>query len=307
MKRSGGVTASAVVTIIGSLVFLLFAAVFFAARTFRPGQPGMPPFMRASLLLCGFLMLVLAAGGITTAIGLFRLRAWSRISVLVFSGFLTIIFGLSAAMILLVPFPQPVNAPPAPAGLRVGIAFFYGLFALLGGGWLYFFNREGVKGQFPSSGNSRPLSVSIIAGFFLFSGAVVIILGALPMPANFFGLVVGGVFGHLLYVAYAAVALWSGAGLLGLKPLARKVAIGFCVFYALNNVLFVALPGYTQRMLTFLAFLPPEVRAAQSSDYARTMVVWLLVGALMYLVPIWFLVIRRGAFSASEETAQKLL
>jgi hypothetical protein len=99
-----------------------------------------------------------------------------------------------------------------------------------------------------------------------------------------------------------------GAGLLRLKPPARTVTIGFCVFYGVNTVLFISLPGYTQRLNALIAVLPAEVRSAQSRDYPSTMVRWPLICALMYAVPIWFLVARRKAFLGSNDTmVRKLL
>jgi hypothetical protein len=308
MKRSGGVTASAIAAILGSLLFLLLAAAFFLARASRVSQPGMPPLVRTGLLFCSLLMLVLFAGGITTGIGLLRLRPWSRISILVFSGLLAITFGLAAVMILVMPFPQTANAVAVTTAMRAGIAFFYGLFALLGAGWLYFFNRKEVRPQFSPRPSSRPLSISIIAGLFLFSGAGFLIFAILPLPATFLGLVVGGALGHLLYAVYGGTTLWAGTGLLRLKPLARMVAIGYGVFYGVNNLLFVALPGYLERVNALLAVMPVEVRLTQPRNYPQTMVFWLLIGALTYVVPIWFLVARRKAFLASNDAvARKLL
>lgn len=304
MKRSAGVTASAVATIIGAMICLLLAALMFIGLAFRGSQPGTPAFVRAGLILGGALMLVLSSWGIATGIGLFKLRPWSRTSILIFSGLLAAGCGMTALMVNIAPLPPPGNGPPEPGGTRIGITIFYGLLALLGGGWLYFFNSAKAKAQFTrpvagstSFGGARPLSVTIIGSFLLLSVAMFMILGFCAVPATFFGLLVIGLPGHLLYIGFGGIALWLGIGLLRLNPLARFVAVGYFTFLVLNGLLFVVLPGYTQRVNTSLAILPSELRPAQVGGYARSMAASMLTSVLINAIPIWFLLTGRDAFS----------
>lgn len=312
LKRSGGVTASAIVAIVGSLVALLFAGLMFMALAL-PRRLSGEPHLRASLLRCGILFLVLGGWGIATAVGLFRLRVWSRISILVFSGILAITNALAAVMIAIVPFPKTSNAAAVSLGVRAGIAAVYGFLALLGGGWLYFFNRETTKAQFISSERKqfagerqRPLSVSIIAIFFLLVAAGLFIVGFLPAPANFLGFLIGGTAGHVLYLGYGTVTLLLGIGLLRLRPAARLGAIAYSAFFILSGVLFVALPGFGPRVRASLTFLPADLRPAEIGEYIRATAVCIVLGAAIYLVPIWFLV-RCRAFTmraAGERAAE---
>jgi hypothetical protein len=309
LKRSGGVTASAVGTFLGSLLFLLLALSMFSARAFGKSPPGLASFLRTSYLIGAIMMLALFAGGIATGIGLLRGRLWARLSILVFSGALVLIFGFSALTILFTPFPQRGFAPPMAAAVKIGILFFYGLFALLGAGWLYFFNRKTIRQQFEPPA-SRALSVKVIGGFFLLSAASMLIMVFLPLPANLLGFLIVGLPGHLLNAAFAGIALVTGVGLLRPKPWARNVAIGFCVFYGVSSLLFIALPGYPQRLSASLALLPPEVRAAaaQRPNRSPQMVGVLSMATLLYAVPIWFLVTRRNVFSPNDDLmAPKLL
>lgn len=297
MKRSGGVTASAIATFAGSLIFLLLAGSLFAARSFATWPPEMASFMRASYLIGGIVLLALFAGGIATGIGLLQLRLWARLSILVFSGALVLLFGFSAVTIISTPFPQ-TGAPPAlAAGVKAGIAIFYGIFAVLGASWLYFFNRKSVKRQFASPGYA--LGVKVIAGFFLLSAASMLIAAFLPLPGNFLGFVIAGKSGRWLNAAFGAVALMIAIGLLNLKSWARKAAIGLCVFFAISTLLFVALPGYSQRVNASLEFLPPGVRATQGAHQSPQMVSVLVMAALIYAIPLWFLVRRRAVFTSA--------
>ena len=298
MNRSAGVTASAIATFGGSLIFLLLAGSLFAARNFARWPPELASFMRASYLIGGIILLALFTGGIATGIGLLRLHLWARLSILVFSGALVLLFSFSAVTIVSTPFPQTGAPLAVAAGVKAGITIFYGIFALLGAGWLYFFNRKSVKQQFVSS-DSGALSVKVIAGFFLLSAAGILVLACFPLPANFLGIVVVGVPGHLLNAACGVVALAIAIGLLKLKPWARKAAIGFCVFYGISTLLFVALPGYSQRVNASLALLPPGVRATQSTHRSPQIVSALVMAALIYAIPIWFLVRRRAVFTGT--------
>ncbi len=232
-----------------------------------------------------------------------RLHPWSRTSILIFSGLLAAGCGMTALMVNIAPLPPPGNGPPEPGGTRIGITIFYGLLALLGGGWLYFFNSAKAKAQFTrpvagstSFGGARPLSVTIIGSFLLLSVAMFMILGFCAVPATFFGLLVIGLPGHLLYIGFGGIALWLGIGLLRLNPLARFVAVGYFTFLVLNGLLFfVVLPGYTQRVNTSLAILPSELRPAQVGGYARSMAASMLTSVLINAIPIWFLLTGRDA------------
>ncbi|HEY6988912.1 MAG TPA: hypothetical protein VH369_11040 [Bryobacteraceae bacterium] len=252
--------------------------------------------MRVGSLIGGIIMLVLFAGGVATGIGLLYLRLWARLSILVFSGALIIIFGFSAVTIWLTPFPQAGAPPAVAAGMKAGVSVFYGVFALLGACWLYFFNRKTIKQQFKSP-DPGALTVKVIAGFFLLSAAIMLVIAILPFPANFLGLVVAGTPGHFLNAAFGTIALATAIGLLRLKSWARPVAIAFCAFYGLSGILFIVLPGYSQRLSAWLELLPPGLRTEQNANPSSQMVIMLLMSTLIYAIPIWFLVRRRAVFT----------
>lgn len=107
---------------------------------------------------------------------------------------LLILFSLPAALVMaFIPLPN-TSAPDLPSNfgsiLRVGFVVFYGMFAALGGFWLYFFNRRSVKEQFegnrpgvevavpglpiatPDAKPARPLSITIIGWFLLVGSAL---------------------------------------------------------------------------------------------------------------------------------------
>lgn len=76
MKRSIGVTLSAVVTILGSLLTAVFGvAMLVPFAVPQSTGPGTPPYARVAGLVMAVLMFALAAWGLTTAVGSFGCAA----------------------------------------------------------------------------------------------------------------------------------------------------------------------------------------------------------------------------------------
>ena len=308
-QRSLGVTLSAITSIAGSALVALSAAAMLMGTIVQQPQPNQPfPVKAVGYILCLFFA-GLSAWGITTAVGLFRLRHWSRISILLFSGLLVVTGPLSAIAVGLTPLP---NMPTASSGLigivRGVIISFYALIGLLGACWLFYFTRPGVRLQFGAEGaqrdRRRPLSVSIIACFFL-AGALFGLLGAVlfPVPQSVLGLVLRGWPARLLTVVYATLSLWIGLGLLRLNPLSRAVAIAYAAFASLNSVIFVALPDFQERMRAFQDTMPAAFHRPSTEYPSALMRSSMIAGALVCLIPIWFLVARRAAFKDTEPSA----
>ena len=136
--------------------------------------------------------------------------------------------------------PLPLTKDPnLPANftsmMRVGMGLFYGAFAALGGFWLYFFNKRGVKAQFqptqpvpesaagdlfvgtavpapPSDQPARPVSITIIGWFLLITSALtplsLLVNGALlrgiQFPFYFLGIFVFGRRAYLILILWMA-------------------------------------------------------------------------------------------------------
>src|ERR1700722_11866918 len=101
IKRSGGVTAIALFSLLGSLLMLLMAAFmallpFLSSTLASNDSPAPPGLAKAMLFMAALMYLALAAWGIATSIGLFRLRAWARISIIIFSVLLILSGGFGA-------------------------------------------------------------------------------------------------------------------------------------------------------------------------------------------------------------------
>ncbi|HEX9085558.1 MAG TPA: hypothetical protein VF836_12540, partial [Gemmatimonadaceae bacterium] len=109
MSRPVGLTASAIVAILGSILALLLAGILVATPFIATAQP-QPPNGAQFAIAGAAIFAALAGFGIWTSVGLFRLRSWARASILVIAGFVAAfsIFGLLVS--LAVPLPPETTA-----------------------------------------------------------------------------------------------------------------------------------------------------------------------------------------------------
>jgi hypothetical protein len=260
MRRSVGVTISAVIVLVGSGLTLLYAAFValasLALTTFQRDQQFLGVFAAV-----GFLFLVgFGAWGIATGVGLIQLREWARISILIFSALL--VFGtlMSAVVTALLPFG---SFAPQQSGddftqflfvMRVVLMSAYGSVMLLGIWWLYFFMKAATREQFaarraapapafaaagtyaspvaahdaglayaepPMRRLGRPVSITVIAALFL--------IGACMAPISFLQM-------SVMFPGVGVPFMLFGTILTGTPAL-----IGLSIFLALRGIAGVGL------------------------------------------------------------------
>jgi hypothetical protein len=147
MKRSGDVTAAAIILFFGSglLVLLMLLAVLGAVTT------QMPPEARYGEFLGFGFYVVFAAWGIANGVGLLQLRPWARISMIVMSVGAIFFSFFGAIGLMLVPriVAQSADVPPG-AGVVVAIVGTAMLLVPLAIAiwWLVLFTRERVVVEF---------------------------------------------------------------------------------------------------------------------------------------------------------------
>ena len=303
MKRSLGVTLSAVAAGLGSGLLALLGTIAVVSTYLvpPPPTPGMPPIFMQVVLVVGCLILLgLAGWGMATAAGLFRLKTWARWSMLTFCALWTLFTLAAALMISVIPLPPTPGLPADAVGsIKIFVGVFYGLQAILGGVWLFYFNRPSVRAQFGGGGapgpgpGGRPLSISIIAWLLIVGGVSTILFSILPFPATVLGMVFTGWAGRLFYLGYSVISITAGVGMLRLRPASRIAAIVIFIHAILNSLLMVALPGLPERLAAVYAGFP-GLQPSQMSLAAA--VPSILMGMVFSAIPLWFLVVRRAAF-----------
>jgi hypothetical protein len=322
MKRPVGIVLTSILQFLGSLWVLLVAAAMFIIPLFAPHTSTSQLQLPAGFFFAiGAMYLTFAAIGIATAVGVFRLKRWSRYSTLIFAGILVFTGLMLALVIVLMPFPTPPSKPSSPRPDNFMLVFntvmvLIGLaIAGLGGWWLYYFSRNAIRARFESETSSgianasgRPLSLVALAILNLFGLPWMLVGAWIAFPISFFGVIVKGGPARLIYLLFAALSLYLGIGLLRLLPASRSVAIGFYIYGFVNSLLFCALPdreGRCQRLLMeSLRIWHVPNTATQSAPFGWWAWEGLIVSAAISAVAIYFLITRRFAFESGINTAQ---
>ena len=150
MRRSPGVTFSAVLLFIGAVLLLWSGMQTTVALLSNSGAVQITRAARNSLTMSAALLLVLALWCGATAIGLSILAGWARRSMLAIRLLLAVGSLSTAAMLAFYLRPgNPVSAAIAvgPIAQR-GLVFFYAVFAALGAWWVYFFSTKRIRAHF---------------------------------------------------------------------------------------------------------------------------------------------------------------
>jgi hypothetical protein len=316
---------------------IVMALVMARAPEVSPKEfPASPAFFKM-ILFMGVLMYVLPAiWGICTSIGLFRLRNWARLSIIVFSVLLILMFGFGGLIAFLLPFPS-APGQPVDASVVTGVRIFMGVLAAalvtLGIWWIVFFTRPGVVSQFvptppvpdaeqaqpfavgvPQRASNRPLSITILAWFLLVGCMLIPVSILLHSPAVLFTKLLTGGPAVAYFLVFAAVALYVGIGLLRLQPNARIAGIAYFGFAFVNAAVFYLAPGARVRVASLLAVsqsmfpaMPASSQVNLPFDTTSFLVICGAIGLVVVLVPMYILISQKQAFSKAEIERQTAL
>jgi hypothetical protein len=314
MKRAGGVTASGVIGILGSLLTILFGIMLaVTSMSIRahplPAAAATPPFDVTKVLIVESIVLFgLAILGIVCSIALLKLKNWARVSFLVFAGVLggssiMSVIGMSISFYLL-PQIAPRDQGP-PQGIFIGVLLVFSFIALgllgLSVWWLYYFTRRHIKEQFLTetelaTPRRGPLSVTIIAWFLVIGGCLGCLTFVASYPVFLFGFAFNGWTAKLVLTLISASSLAAGVGMLRWRAPAHTLALALYGFFLLSTLASLILPGSVARMQDAMReFAYPQADGFPTSSQTF---VWLsmLFTVIAVLVPLWFLVTRRRAF-----------
>ena len=319
MNRSTGATLSAVLVFLGSALTLCFGLLMvFGSLALRQQQPQIAA-MRYILYGVDAVYVALAVWGIASGVGLLRLREWDRVSMIVFS--LLLLLCTLPALLFLVFMPNTMPAHTSPTFVlifKLMSGAFEGFLVALSAAWLWFFNRGAVRSQFRRNAaavdavatleSARPLSISIIGWILIigsaFGGIGLLMMLKLHFPMFLAGYTVKGEPGVSVVLLWSIAQFVAGVGLLGMKRWGWLLAIGTLSLGALNELLML-IPGSQTRLQEFTAQLTQRLGLPTPGMPVQTGgFFWLgfLIGLAFVGVQLWFLIIRKAAFDANNNT-----
>ena len=340
MPRSAGITVSAVLVLIGSVLTIIFGALMTlgAAVMSRSGATAQIPGNLGYILVVEAIVVFgFGIWGLASGIGLLNTKPWARVSLVIYAVFLVLMSLPAALMMAVVPLPSSNNPNLSSSFmpiLRYGMLFFYSAIAALGGFWLYFFNTKNVKVEFlgprpiaesatqalpmgiPAAAQDerdggRPVSITVI-GWFLLVGAAIAPLGLLlfhaffsevQLPLFFLGFFFFGRSASIILIVWMAVQLVAAAGLLRLKNWARLGTIGLQCLMLANTVLMVGIPANRTRFQQLMESMTAAMSAHMPPPQSPFVIpAWAgLVSSLpIVLAILWVLITEKQAFTSTR-------
>ncbi len=255
--RSGGLVAFGVLTILlgalsGMLVPFMLLGQFVNAQ-----NPNVPATNLTMLLPALLVYGGLAVALIWLGIGSIKARRWARALLLIFAwGWL--VMGVIMLVVMVVLFPtlmaninsnMPAGQPGLPPGAMVAamvtaclvLGF---MFILVPAVWVFFYGSRHVKAtceaRDPAPGWTDACPLPVLAmSLWLWFGVPMMVL--MPVAchgvAPFFGSLITGAWGSLVYLSMAAVWGWGGWRLYRLDVRAWWVLLAAMVLYSVSSVL----------------------------------------------------------------------
>ena len=337
MKRSGGVTAAAVVLIVGSSLLVLMAGMVGLLPLLPQPANEQNPFGVGFFYFEAVFILAVAGWGIATAVGILRLRNWARISILVISGIAVAMLLFSGLSMLLI-VPMLRREPGMPAGAIAVFAAIELIFLCVPLGiaiwWLVLFCRRSVRAQFGKGVQSAvlhpidakavpivamaepprsfarkiPVSTVVIAVFLLvgvaFAGLTVPLVIRMSSPSLLFGVLIRGRGGLVAIIVIAAIQLVLGIALLRRKTWSLDATVAYVVVVTLNGVLFLVSNSREAYFKVILSNYeaPPGLPPDFFPHLMRTIVSSSMAfGILLNFVALYFLWTRREAYRLACE------
>ncbi|MGH9861389.1 MAG: hypothetical protein ACRD5F_15330 [Candidatus Acidiferrales bacterium] len=315
MSRPAAVVVTTVLLTLGGLLCAAMAALMVLSLAIAPPETpaaqANPAMMRFAMFFVVAFFGLIGLWQLGTAFGVWKLKPWGRVSLVVFAGLLVTFQAIGMLMVFFLPMPTDVaGAADFMLAVRVFLFAFYALTAGIGVWWLVYFTRPGVKALFSPDGvvppeSPRPLSIVII-GWLLATTALLWPLAIYwQWPAILFWKVFTGWGAVAINTVWCAVTLYAGIGLLRWRMNGYYAAIGFYAFGAVNTLVFYLLPGVAERTREMIAAMPFLLADSAAAEAASPP---LLLSALMGFagigVPLYFLLTRKAKFIAMSKSRQ---
>jgi len=232
---------------------------------------------------------VLAGWGIATAVGILRLRRWTRFSGLLVCSYCAYIgFGFSLSALAILPYTWQRYGTQITV-TWIGTALLYFGLGGLGALGAVFLNSESAEREFrgarPVSESPRPAAVTCIGIWLIAAWPLVLALGLVDLhplvaPPVPFAWVLSGWKATAFQYVVACTGLALGVGLLRMRPRARTGVLGLCGAAVVSALTFPMRPSVTAvgAVVARMAISRPGVLLLSLWDASPAVVAaWLLL------------------------------
>ncbi len=303
MEKNIVIRANASLALLAGAFGLLLALLMAAALVAYP-MPEIGTFPPVLTRVAGMAAVLLfggiAVGGIASGAGVLKRRPWAHVSVMIFAALVAFFGGTGFLIMLFIPNLVDATADHGSAGfLRAALVGFYAASAAVGAWWLILFSGRDAQTYFadrpaPSRRGVRPLSVTLIAAWFMAGAGAASAAAVLRLPAPVFGVWAEGWRAFVLYTALVALQVELAAGLLQLSERERVRGIFYLALLGTDALVCAVAAGYVREMRG----LSLETGAVVRFSSAALPLVWILAGACLLgvVLPIWLLIRSRAAF-----------
>jgi hypothetical protein len=327
-RPSGPVVAAGIVAIIGSCLAILGAVLGLFGMTMLPSTPSagqLPSGIQTMATVVLVVWLAVAVFGITTGVGILRLKNWARISALAWAAISAGLCSIILLFSMIMPLPAPNGPHPiSTTTLRMFIILFYSIPVVVGIWWLILFNRPRVRAEFLDTTSAEqapiiagivpavsaaaprcPLPIAIIAAFLALSflSAFLMPLLHMPVPVILFAHRLHGSLATGTFVVTTMLMLVAAVGLWKLKLWSYPLIVCLQSFWLLSGLVTFLSPNFEQTMREVF-----EEMQMPNSDYASQLYLQhrplALVGLLPAVALLAILLYYRPAFLKAAEAAK---
>jgi hypothetical protein len=255
------------------------------------------------LFACELVLLVLGTFGAISAIGLWRLKNWARVLLILQGVALVDVAALIFILYPLMSTSEPEQSPTVHAASTVAVLILSALLFSVGGVWIYALNGPGIRGPFHGKhlapiARHRPRTISFLGYYLLFSGLLTIVFWLTPF--NMFGIFVVGWKAFMLWLPLTALPLYAGLKCLGIKRSAYLPGVIYFSTSILSELLEYTIPGRPERKAAYNRWLDSVLNltseAKPSSGDDNSLLIT-LIGLLVFsIVPLVILACNRQYF-----------